>query len=64
MSTLWYDSVDSDPTYNNANKQSYEFQGHINTCEDQKQCKKNIRPNTLYRELVTPYTRYMQIGYK
>ena len=67
MSTLWYDSVDSDQLIIMQTNNSEEFEGHINTCEDLKamQEKYPLSQTHYIGELVTPaYTRYMQIGYK
>ena len=67
MSTLWYDSVDSDQLIIMQTNNSEEFEGHINTCEDLKamQEKYPLSQTHYIGQLVTPaYTRYMQIGYK
>ena len=67
MSTLWYDSVDSDQLIIMQTNNSEEFEGHINTCESvEAMQEKYPLSKTLYvGELVTPaYTRFMQIGYK
>ena len=67
MSTLWYDSVDSDQLIIMQTNNSPEFEGHINICETiDDMSNKYPLSNTLYiGELITPaYTRYMQIGYK
>ena len=67
MSTLWYDSVDSDQLIIMQTNNSPEFEGHINICESiDDMINKYPLSNTLYiGELITPaYTRYMQIGYK
>ena len=67
MSTLWYDSVDSDQLIIMQTNNSPDFEGHINICETiDDMINKYPLTNTLYiGELITPaYTRYMQIGYK
>ena len=67
MSTLWYDSVDSDQLIVMQTNNSPEFEGHINICHTiDDMSNKYPLSNTLYiGELITPaYTRYMQIGYK
>ena len=67
MSTLWYDSVDSDQLIIMQTNNSEEFEGHVNTCKDVKEMQEKYPlSKTLYvGELVTPaYTRFMQIGYK
>jgi len=67
MSTLWYDSVDSDQLIIMQTNNSEEFEGHINTCEDvtAMQEKYPLSQTHYVGELITPaYTRYMQIGYK
>jgi len=67
MSTLWYDSVDSDQLIVMQTTNSEEFEGHINTCEsvEEMQLKYPLSETRYVGELITPaYTRYMQIGYK
>ena len=67
MSTLWYDSVDSDQLIIMQTNNSEEFEGHINTCEsvEEMQLKYPLSETRYVGELITPaYTRYMQIGYK
>jgi len=67
MSTLWYDSVDSDQLIVMQTNNSEEFEGHINTCEsvEEMQLKYPLSETRYVGELITPaYTRYMQIGYK
>jgi len=67
MSTLWYDSVDSDQLIVMQTNDSEEFEGHINTCNStsEMQDKYPLSQTFYVGELVTPaYTRYMQIGYK
>lgn len=67
MSTLWYDSVESDQLIVMQTNNSEEFEGHINTCEDveEMQLKYPLSETLFVGELITPaYTRYMQIGYK
>ena len=67
MSTLWYDSVDSDQLIIMQTNNSEEFEGHINTCEDVKEMQEKypLSQTNYVGELVTPaYTRFMQIGYK
>ena len=67
MSTLWYDSVDSDQLIIMQTNNSDEFEGHINTCEsvEEMQLKYPLSETRYVGELITPaYTRYMQIGYK
>ena len=67
MSTLWYDSVDSDQLIVMQTNDSEEFEGHINICKSaEDMSNKYPLSDTLYiGELITPaYTRYMQIGYK
>ena len=67
MSTLWYDSVDSDQLIIMQTNNSEEFDGHINPCytlEDM-QAKYPLSNQLYMGEMITPaYTRYMQIGYK
>ena len=67
MSTLWYDSVDSDQLIIMQTNNSEEFEGHINTCEsvESMQEKYPLAQTHYAGELITPaYTRFMQIGYK
>ncbi len=67
MSTLWYDSVESDQLIVMQTNNSEEFEGHVNTCEDVRamQEKYPLSQTHYVGELITPaYTRYMQIGYK
>ena len=67
MSTLWYDSVDSDQLIIMQTNNSEEFEGHINTCEDVKEMQEKypLSRTQYVGELITPaYTRFMQIGYK
>lgn len=67
MSTLWYDSVDSDQLIIMQTNNSEEFEGHINTCKDVKEMQEKypLSQTNYVGELVTPaYTRFMQIGYK
>ena len=67
MSTLWYDSVDSDQLIIMQTNNSEEFEGHINTCEsvEEMQLKYPLSETRYVGELITPaYIRYMQIGYK
>ena len=67
MSTLWYDSVDSDQLIIMQTNNSEEFEGHINTCEDVKEMQEKypLSQTHYVGELITPaYTRFMQIGYK
>lgn len=67
MSTLWYDSVDSDQLIIMQTNDSKEFDGHINPCYTVKEMQdKYPLQQTLYvGAMITPaYTRYMQIGYK
>ena len=67
MSTLWYDSVDSDQLIIMQTNNSEEFEGHINTCEsvEEMQLKYPLSETRYVGELITPaYTRFMQIGYK
>lgn len=67
MSTLWYDSVDSDQLIIMQTNNSEEFEGHINTCEsvEEMQLKYPLSQTRYVGELITPaYTRFMQIGYK
>ena len=67
MSTLWYDSVDSDQLIIMQTNNSEEFEGHINTCEsvEEMQLKYPLSQTRYVGELITPaYTSFMQIGYK
>jgi len=67
MSTLWYDSVQSDQLIIMQTNNSEEFEGHVNTCKsiDEMQLKYPLTNPLYVGELITPaYTRYMQIGYK
>ena len=67
MSTLWYDTVDSDQLIVMQTNNSQEFDGHINPCYtlDEMQEKYPLRETLFIGALETPaYTRYMQIGYK
>ena len=67
MSTLWYDSVDSDQLIIMQTNNSPDFDGHINLCDTvQEMQEKYPLSKTLYcGEMTTPaYTRFMQIGYK
>ena len=67
MSTLWYDSVDSDQLIIMQTNNSEEFEGHVNTCKDVKEMQEKYPLSKILYvgELVTPaYTRFMQIGYK
>ena len=67
MSTLWYDTVDSDQLIIMQTNNSEEFDGHINPCYtlNEMQEKYPLKETLFVGALETPaYTRYMQIGYK
>lgn len=67
MSTLWFDSIESDQMVIMQTNNSEEFEGHINPCSSILQMQEMYPlSETLYvGELITPaYSRYMQIGYK
>tara|TARA_Y100000768_G_scaffold103440_2_gene75637 strand:+ start:1859 stop:2545 length:687 start_codon:yes stop_codon:yes gene_type:complete len=67
MSTLWYDTVDSNQLIVMQTNNSKEFDGHINPCYtlDEMQEKYPLKETLFIGALETPaYTRFMQIGYK
>ena len=67
MSTLWYDSVDSDQLIIMQTNNSEEFDGHINPCYTVEDMKEKYPLSQLHYvgAMETPaYTRFMQIGYK
>ena len=67
MSTLWYDSVDSDQLIIMQTNNSEEFDGHINPCYTAEDMQEKYPLSKLHYigALITPaYTRFMQIGYK